>query len=63
MRSTKSRARKADQRAAKRMSRLMQEAYERRVGSTPSLFFEDEYANAVKYDGALIKEIRKEFGV
>lgn len=61
--STKSRARKANQRAAKRMSRLMQEAYERRVGSTPSLFFEDEYANLVKYDAKLVEEVKKEFGM
>ena len=60
--STKSRVRKVHQRAAKRMNKLMQEAQERRAGSTPSLFFEDEYANLVKYDGKLVGKVKKEFG-
>lgn len=28
-----------------------------------TLFYEDEYANVMKYDGALVKEIKKEFGL
>jgi hypothetical protein len=59
--STKSRARKADQRAARRMGKRMQESYERRAGSTPTIFYEDEYANALKYNGG--EQIKKEMGL
>ncbi len=61
--STKSRKRKIDQRAAKRWGKLMNEAHERRAGSTPSLIFEDEYANLLKHERKLVEEIKKEFGL